>query len=156
MSQSYTEEFKNKIVRLHLDEGRTCRSITEEYGVSKASISKWCREFSKECQNSEIGLNDYYNYLKKKEKRRRKKQVLQAIEEIYHEHEGVDGYRRIKVYLERRGIYLSNLTVFKYMKELKLKSITRRKKMPYKKGSSHKVFENILNRISLRLTPHAT
>ena len=58
MSQSYTEEFKNKIVRLHLDEGRTCRSITEEYGVSKASISKWCREFSKECQNSEIGQNE--------------------------------------------------------------------------------------------------
>ena len=91
--------------------------------------------------------NAYYNYLKnrKEEKRRRKKQVLQAIEEIYHEHKGVDGYRRIKVYLERRGIYLSNLTVFKYMKELKLKSITRRKKMPYKKGSSHKVFKNILN-----------
>ena len=51
-----------------------------------------------------------------------KKKVLKEIEEIYHEHKGVDGYRRIKVYLERRGIYLSNLTV-----------------------SSHKVFENVLN-----------
>ena len=58
MSQSYTEEFKNKIVRLHLDEGRKFRSITEEYGVSKASISKWCKEFSKECQKSEIGQNE--------------------------------------------------------------------------------------------------
>ena len=51
MPQSYTPEFKKKIVRLHLEEGRTYKSITAEYGVSKASISKWCAEFSKECQN---------------------------------------------------------------------------------------------------------
>ena len=50
MSQSYTEEFKNKIIRLHLEEGRTYKSITAEYGVSKASISNWCANFSKECQ----------------------------------------------------------------------------------------------------------
>ena len=46
MPQSYTPEFKKKIVRLHLEEGRTYKSITAEYSVSKASISKWCREFS--------------------------------------------------------------------------------------------------------------
>ena len=46
MPQSYTPEFKKKIVRLHLEEGRTYKSITAEYGVSKASISKWCSEFS--------------------------------------------------------------------------------------------------------------
>ena len=50
MPQSYTPEFKKKIVRLHLEEGRTYKSITAEYGVSKASISKWCAEFSEECQ----------------------------------------------------------------------------------------------------------
>ena len=41
MPQNYTPEFKKKIVRLHLEEGRTYKSITAEYGVSKASISKW-------------------------------------------------------------------------------------------------------------------
>ena len=50
MSQNYTPEFKKKIVRLHEEEGRTYKSITAEYGVSKASISKWCSKFSKECQ----------------------------------------------------------------------------------------------------------
>ena len=50
MPQSYTPEFKKKIVRLHLEEGRTYKSITAEYGVSKASISKWCAEFREECQ----------------------------------------------------------------------------------------------------------
>ena len=51
MSQSYTPEFKKKIIRLHIEEGHTYKRITAEYGVSKASISKWCREFRKECQN---------------------------------------------------------------------------------------------------------
>ena len=50
MPQNYAPEFKKKIVRLHEEEGRTYKSIIAEYGVSKASISKWCREFSKECQ----------------------------------------------------------------------------------------------------------
>ncbi len=50
MPQSYTPEFKRKIVRLHEEEGRTYKSIIAEYGVSKASISKWCSEFRKECQ----------------------------------------------------------------------------------------------------------
>ncbi len=50
MPQNYTPEFKKKIVRLHEEEGRTYKSITAEYGVSKASISKWCAEFSEECQ----------------------------------------------------------------------------------------------------------
>ena len=50
MPQQYEPEFKKKIVRLHLEEGRTMKSITAEFGVSKASISKWCSEFSNECQ----------------------------------------------------------------------------------------------------------
>ena len=54
MPQSYTPEFKKKIVRLHLEERRTYKSITAEYGVSKASISKWCSEFSEECQAKAI------------------------------------------------------------------------------------------------------
>ena len=59
MSQNYTPEFKKKIVRLHEEEGRTYKSITAEYGVSKASISKWCSEFSKECQTDPKAQEDY-------------------------------------------------------------------------------------------------
>ena len=40
MPQSYAPEFKKKIVCLHAEEGRTYKSITAEYGVSKARISK--------------------------------------------------------------------------------------------------------------------
>jgi len=50
MPRNYEPEFKKKIVRLHLEEGRTMKSISIEFGVAKPSISKWCSEFSKECQ----------------------------------------------------------------------------------------------------------
>ncbi len=62
MLQNYTPEFKKKIARLHAEEGRTYKSITTEYGVSKASISKWCCEFSKECQ-SKAQLNQWNSRL---------------------------------------------------------------------------------------------
>ena len=61
MPQSYAPEFKKKIVRLHAEEGRTCKSITAEYGVSKASISKWCSEFSRECQTKALENPDTPN-----------------------------------------------------------------------------------------------
>jgi len=48
MSRNYTSELKKKIVRLHEEEGHTYKSITGEYGVSKASICKWCSELREE------------------------------------------------------------------------------------------------------------
>ena len=59
MPQSYTPELKKKLVRLHEEEGRTYKSITAEYGVSKASISKWCSELRKECLTSLQAKEDY-------------------------------------------------------------------------------------------------
>ncbi len=50
MPQNYTPEFKKKIVRLRLEEGRTINSITTEYGISKESVRRWCNELQKECQ----------------------------------------------------------------------------------------------------------
>lgn len=43
------------------------------------------------------------------------------------------------------GFVLSQVTIHKYMKELGLRSIVRRKKPDYRKGSAHKVFPDLLN-----------
>ena len=59
MPQNYTPEFKKKIVRLHEEEGRSYKSIQAEYGVSKAAICAWCRQFCEECQISPKAKNDY-------------------------------------------------------------------------------------------------
>ena len=49
MPQQYEPKFKMKIVRLHLDEGRIFKSITDEYGLAKSTIAKWCKEYREEC-----------------------------------------------------------------------------------------------------------
>mgnify|MGYP000405871712 FL=1 len=57
-----------------------------------------------------------------------KAEVQAQIQEIYHSHNGVDGYRSMKVYLERKGYSYSNTTVHKYMNtELGLRSVVRPK-----------------------------
>ena len=53
MTQYYEPEFKKKIVRLHLEEGRSLKGLASEYGVSKASISNWTKQFREECQTNE-------------------------------------------------------------------------------------------------------
>lgn len=91
--------------------------------------------------------NAYYNYLKnrKADHNAEKQKALTEISHIYHEHDGVDGYRSMRVFLARKNIHLSAPTVHKYMnKELGLYSIVRPKKPGYRKGKPHKVFENLI------------
>lgn len=96
----------------------------------------------------EIHANAYYNHTKyRKEKYYVTKQlILYGIRNIYHENNGVVGYRMMKVYLERKGIKLSDHTVHKYMNtELGLFSIVRRKKPDYHYAKAHKKFDNLIN-----------
>lgn len=75
MPQSYTPEFKKKMIRLHEEEGRTYKSITAEYGVSKASVSKWCAELRKECQTSPEAKEEY-DYMKENLRLRKENEEL--------------------------------------------------------------------------------
>ena len=59
MNAHYEPVFKKKIVRLHLEEGRTLKGLAEEYGVSKASLSNWVSQFREECQTNEEAKADY-------------------------------------------------------------------------------------------------
>lgn len=63
MPQNYEPEFKKKIVRPHIEQLWTYKSITNEYNVSKASISKWYHEFSKECKSKAKSTPDSPNKL---------------------------------------------------------------------------------------------
>ena len=82
MPQNYEPEFRKKIVRLHIEQGRTYKSITDEYHVSKASISKWCSEFSKECQSKAQSTPDSPNELElMKENQRLRKELEEAKKE---------------------------------------------------------------------------
>ncbi len=43
--KSYTSEFKSTIVELQ-ESGKTPTELTQEYGVSLASVNRWKKEFS--------------------------------------------------------------------------------------------------------------
>ena len=78
MSQQYfEEEVKHKIVKLHL-EGRPLKSLAEEYGVSKASISNWVKQYRSECQTNQE-LQEESDYLI--ENRRLKKELEEIRKE---------------------------------------------------------------------------
>ena len=76
MNQHYEPEFKKKIVRLHLEEGRSLKGLAAEYGVSKASISNWTKQFREECQKNEEAQADY-DFMKENLKLKRQLAELQ-------------------------------------------------------------------------------
>ena len=91
--------------------------------------------------------NAYYNYRKhrKADYCAKKKKVQEQIRDIYHRHNGVDGYRSMTVYLRHEGHSYSAMTIHKYMNtEMGLRSVVRPKKPGTKPGKPHKVFENRL------------
>ena len=48
--QTITEETKKKVVKLHIQDGRTIASLAAEYGICHATISNWIRAYREGCQ----------------------------------------------------------------------------------------------------------
>lgn len=68
------------------------------------------------------------------------------IEDVYHQHKGRYGYRRIGLALKRLGVWLNHKTVQKLMQQLQLKSIVREKRYKSYKGQIGMVAKNQLAR----------
>lgn len=56
---SYNEEFKKKIVRMHIERGRTVRSLSDEFHISKNSISYWIKKYREECEKNPAAKEEY-------------------------------------------------------------------------------------------------
>jgi putative transposase len=70
----------------------------------------------------------------------------QLIQNVYHQHKGRYGYRRIVLALKRLGVWLNHKTVQKLMQQLQLKSIVREKRYKSYKGQIGTVAQNQLAR----------
>lgn len=57
--QRFTEDAKKKIVKQHIQDGRTIASLSAEFGASKASISNWIRNYRQECQENDEAKSEY-------------------------------------------------------------------------------------------------
>lgn len=50
-------EFKRQIVRLYL-EGRTIKSLNEEYKLGDGTVASWVKKYREECENNPILNNE--------------------------------------------------------------------------------------------------
>lgn len=93
-----------------------------------------------------IPRSTYYNLVKRMNRPDPDADLKAEIKEIYEEHEGRYGYRRIRDELANRGQKVNHKKVQRLMKELGLKCIVRMKKYKSYKGTVGKIALNILNR----------
>lgn len=48
----YDSDIKDKIIHLHLEEGRSLKSLTEEYNLGSGTLRYWIEKYREECQNN--------------------------------------------------------------------------------------------------------
>ncbi|WP_342472341.1 IS3 family transposase [Metasolibacillus sp. FSL H7-0170] len=95
---------------------------------------------------AEIPRSTYYDLVKKMNRPDPDAELKAKIQEIYKEHEGRYGYRRIRDELAYRGQKVNHKKVQRLMKALSLKCIVRMKKYKSYKGTVGKIAPNILDR----------
>ena len=72
--------------------------------------------------------------------------LYQSISDVFHEHKGRYGYRRITLQLRKNGTLVNHKAVYARMKEMGLKSEVRTVKYRSYKGDVGKIAPNIINR----------
>ena len=50
---------KKRLVRMHLEEGRTIKSLSEEYQVSENGIGYWLKKYREECSKNPAAQEEY-------------------------------------------------------------------------------------------------
>lgn len=66
----YDSEFKKRLVKIHIEEGRSMDSIRREYNLSNGTLNRWVKEYREEGNtNPQIKKEiDLYEELKKLKK----------------------------------------------------------------------------------------
>ena len=95
---------------------------------------------------ADIPRSTYYYWEKRLHQPDKYEKVKEAILDIFHEHKGRYGYRRITKELEKRGFHHNPKTINRLMNEMGLKCLVRMKKYRSYKGNVGKTAPNVLNR----------
>ncbi|MCC2327364.1 IS3 family transposase [Bacillus wiedmannii] len=95
---------------------------------------------------SRIARSTYYYWIKQMNREDKYKDLKESIKQIFHEHQGRYGYRRITLELRNQGYIVNHKTVLRLMNQLGLKSLVRIAKYRSYRGRVGKVAPNILKR----------
>ena len=104
----------------------------------KYSTSEMCRFF-------EVSRSGYYDFVKRMGKPDRDMPLAEQIKECQQEVKRTYGYRRVQIWLERKGIHRNPKTVLRVMQKYNLLSVVRRKRYQRYGDCLHR-YQNLLNR----------
>ena len=104
----------------------------------KYSISEMCRLFK-------VSRSGYYDFVKRMEIPDKDLPLAQLIEECQQECKSTYGYRRVSIWLDKRGIHHNPKTILRVMQKYNLLSVVRRKRYYHYSSVLHK-YPNLLNR----------
>ncbi len=51
-NNKYDKVLQDKIIRLHLEEGRTIKSLSDEYNLGSGTLRYWLNKHREECKNN--------------------------------------------------------------------------------------------------------
>lgn len=98
-----------------------------------------------------VSRADYYKWLSRKPSNREveNEAISKDIDLLYHQVDGIYGYCRMTLTINRQRIENNQATVnekriYRLMQVSGLKSVIRRKRKPYRKSPAHHVAENVL------------
>ncbi len=104
----------------------------------KYAISEMCRFF-------EVSRSGYYDFVKRMNIPAKDLPLAEKVRECQEECGKTYGYRRVYLWLERKGIHHNPKTILRVMQKYNLLSVIRRKKYYYYSQALHK-YPNLLNR----------
>lgn len=93
-----------------------------------------------------MARSTFYYHLKRLPEPDKYASLRSSIINIYHQHKGRYGYRRITMELHNQGIIVNHKTVEKLMRESGIKCLVRIKKYRSYRGQVGKIAQNILQR----------
>ena len=104
----------------------------------KYNISQMCKFFG-------VSRSGYYAFLKRKDSEDKDIFLAKEIQECQNENKYTYGYRRVHIWLERKGIYRNPKTILRIMQKYNLLSAVRRKRYQNYGDVLHR-YPNLLNR----------
>ena len=93
-----------------------------------------------------MARSTFYYYLKRMKQPDKYIKLKEIIKNIFKEHKGRYGYRRITMELHNQGYHINHKTVLKLMKQCGLKCEIRKRKYRSYKGEVGKIAPNIISR----------
>ena len=104
----------------------------------KYSISEMCRFFT-------VSRSGYYDFVKRMDKPAKDLELSELIRECQAETKQTYGYRRVSIWLERKGVHHNSKTILRVMNKYNLLSVVRRRRYCNYSQALHR-YDNLLNR----------